>query len=51
MNPSIKYIRNTLTLIVDFSLFFKEKVYNLTKTEFTRNLLKVLKKFKNSEEN
>lgn len=51
MNPSIEYIRNALNMVVDFSEFFKERVYNLTKTEFTSNLIKILKKFENEKEN
>jgi hypothetical protein len=51
VNPTIEYIRNCLNLIADIGKYYRSKASNVVKATTTHNLLNILKKYINDEEN
>jgi len=51
LNPTIDYLRSSLTLICDIAQFYKYKVVELVKTQFTLDLINLLKRYTNNDDN
>ena len=51
MNPSIEYVRNTVALITDLDRSYGANIKNLTKSNFTIGLLRLLKNHRDDPEN
>ncbi|EAR88045.3 importin-beta amine-terminal domain protein (macronuclear) [Tetrahymena thermophila SB210] len=50
LHPTVDYVRNCLTLLVDIGNFYKNQVGPYIKTNFTKYLIDVLQEFDQSEE-